>query len=74
MLDSPGGRALPKGPDPVLEQRKARITGLLRVELGSDERAILDRRDEVNPVVCPGDEGRATRGVVVGQLPSRHSV
>jgi hypothetical protein len=63
MLDSRGGRALAKGPDPVLEQRKTRITGLLRMELGSDERAILDRSDEVHPVVSPGDEGWATRGV-----------
>lgn len=74
MLDSPDGRALSEGRDPILKERQARITGLLRVELGRDERPVLDRSDEVNPVVGPGNEGWATGGVVVGQLPSRHSI
>ena len=32
--------------DPVLEQGRASVAGLLRVELGRRERPVLDRRDE----------------------------
>ena len=60
--------------DPVAQQRGAGVAGLLRVELGGGQRAVLDRGDEpVAAVLGPGHQRGA--GAVVGdQRPVAHAV
>ena len=53
-------------PDPVAQQPRAGVAGLLGVELGGAQRAVLHRRDEpVAAVLGPGHQRRP--GAVVGR-------
>ncbi|OEI67227.1 hypothetical protein Cus16_3128 [Curtobacterium sp. ER1/6] len=64
--------------DPVAEQPDARLAGLLGVELGRGERAVLDRRDEALPVLGPrqprGAEGAVGVEREVGDAVGVHEV
>src|SRR5690606_10187930 len=64
------GRARSERADPVLEQGRARVPGLLGVELRRGQRAVLDGGDEPAAVLGPRDEGPAD-GRVRGQVLAR---
>ena len=61
----PGSSLGSQGPHPAVQQGRSRVAGLLRVELGGTQGAVLDGGDEpVSAVLGPGDQRGA--GVAVG--------
>lgn len=58
----------------LVSRAAAGVAGLLGVELGGPERAVLDRRHERLPVRGPGDQRRVDPRAVRLQLPVPHPV